>query len=152
MNFSQLLNNVKNVKNSHIDIKKVRSGVNSGIHAAAAVADPLAYLMGPIGIGVKGGVKAAAKIGTAVTAFGHRYRQDKKFKKDHVFNDVKDVYNFYKKLYVQAKSLNQKEKMESIQHLAELSFGLTAEGFDALVKTRMVENNHFKLSFSHSKV
>ena len=143
-----LLENARAVKNSHMAIKTAAAGINTGIHTTAAIADPFTSMTGPLGQGIKAGVKGGAKIATAIGAAVDRRRKDKKLKNQGTFSEPREIYRFYKALYQKAVQENQSEKAASIQRLAQVTFGVTQEGFAALSKTDLVENNRFKLSFS----
>ena len=143
-----MLDNARKVKSSHMDIKSSKAALNTGIHAAAFAADPFSTVMGPVGRAIKAGAKAGAKAGVTVAAAIDRQRGDKKLRDQGTFSEPKEIYQFYKKLYQDAVQMQQMEKADSIQRLAEVTFGVPARGFDALVKTDLVENSRFKLSFS----
>ncbi|WP_263079419.1 hypothetical protein [Endozoicomonas sp. Mp262] len=149
---ARLLSNARDVKQAHMKIKKNRSEANEDIHIVAAIADPFSTVMGPVGRGVKGGIKATAKTTAAIAAMADRKIKDKKLKKENRFNETNDIYRFYKKLYLTAIEQDNDEKMDEIQTLAELTYGINGESFDALVRTELVENNKFKLSFSQRTV
>ena len=143
-----MLENARKVKSSHMEIKSSKAALNSGIHVAAFAADPFSTVMGPVGRAVKAGAKAGAKAGVTVAAAIDRQRGDKKLQAQGTFSEPKEIYQFYKRLYQDAVKMQQVGKADSIQRLAEVTFGVPARGFDALVKTDLVENSHFKLSFS----
>ena len=143
-----MLESARKVKSSHMNIKSSKAALNTGIHAAAFAADPFSTVMGPVGRAVKAGAKAGAKAGVTVAAAIDRQRGDKKLRDQGTFSEPREIYQFYKKLYQDAVQMQQMEKADSIQRLAEVTFGVPARGFDALVKTDLVENGRFKLSFS----
>ena len=144
----QMLNNARGVKLAHMDIKKHHSTTSSTIHAAAAATSIPAKLLGPIGTGMKTGLKAVAKVTASVAATVSRKRKDAAFKKENKMVKVIEIYKYYKTLYKEAQASGNEKKVEAIIQLAQKTFGISSSGFEALVKTRLVENNRFKLSFS----
>ncbi|MDP0588446.1 MAG: hypothetical protein QS748_04355 [Candidatus Endonucleobacter bathymodioli] len=144
------LEQVRKLKSQHTSIKRKQAIANSSIHGVAAAASIPALLAGPIGSVVKSGVKIAAKTTVTASAAVSRYRKDEKLRKHNKYTTVKDIYKNYKKLYISAKEKNDVEKMTAITSLVKIGFGIDKEAFDVLVKSRLVENNQFKLSFSYA--
>ncbi|WP_263079306.1 hypothetical protein [Endozoicomonas sp. Mp262] len=142
---TQLLENARDVKNAHIGIKSKSNTANSVIHGTSAALSIPSKLLGPVGVGVKAGVKTAAKVSTAVGASVDRFRKDKALKEQQggSLTGAKDIYQFYKQLYLQ-----HEKKRDAVAQLANITFGLPPESFETLVKTKLVEDNKFKLSFS----
>ncbi len=140
------LDNARNLKKTHIGIKRKGNIANSTIHGVAAATSIPAKFLGPVGSGIQAGAKAAAKISTAIGTSADRYRKDKKLIAENKFVGVKNIYLRYKHLYLGADS---EDKRKSIIDLVDATFGIKEEAFKTLVKTKLVESNRFKLSFSH---
>jgi VCBS repeat-containing protein len=140
------LDNLKEVKTKHMHIKETKAEAMRGIHVAAGAAKPLTDIAGPVGSGVRGGVKGAAKIGTAVAAGVVRHKGDKALQAEGKYTTTKELYSLYKQIYLEESS-NSAEK-KAIKDLVATSFDIDSNEFDLLVKSSLVENNLFKVSLS----
>jgi VCBS repeat-containing protein len=140
------LDNIKEVKTKHMHIKETKAEAMRGIHVAAGVAKPLTDVAGPVGSGVRGGIKGAAKIGTAVAAGVVRHKGDKALQQEGKYTTTKELYSLYKQVYLEA--ANDSNAKKAIQNLVAASFDIDSKEFELLVKSSLVESNLFKLSLS----
>ncbi|PJE79475.1 hypothetical protein CI610_01541 [invertebrate metagenome] len=147
-----LLKKARKSKQAFMDIKRNKNIANGTIHTVAAAADLPSKLAGPVGVGVKTGVKLGAKVTAGIAASVHRGKKEKALKKADEFASEKTIYSHYKDLYLDAMAEGDEYKMQSIVDLVKSTFGVSKEGFNGLIRTNLVENNRFKLSFSHKEV
>lgn len=138
-----LLKSARKVKENHTNIKKNKARADAANAATSAVLSPVDAIM-PLRVGAK----YSWSIASSASAFIAREKVDKKLKQEKQYATVIDIYKFYKQLYRKALSDNNTAKMNQIEQLAKATFGLPVEGFQALVKTDLIEDHRFKLSFS----
>jgi hypothetical protein len=142
------LTSIKNIKNEHLQIKIKQNQVNSFIHSVSAAMFFTSILFGPIGSAVKAGVKSSSKLSTSVAGSVKRYKTDSKHKKAESFITTKDVYIYFKELYLSAKKQENTEKMKTITDIAKICFQLEPEAFDLLIATKIIENDIYKINLS----
>lgn len=170
------LNNVRELKNRHVRLKQWKTIRMIIIQAVASFVKVATDPFGPVASAGRNIAKGSLKITSSINAMVKRQIGDEAQRKSGKFKTVKDVYNLYKKVYLEADEqekenrirLNEAEekndiplistykramdiclgRMEIIEILAMKSFDLTSDQFKQLTNTLIIEDDHFKLSFS----
>ncbi|MCK5894042.1 MAG: hypothetical protein KAG53_06435 [Endozoicomonadaceae bacterium] len=168
------LDNVRKLKNRHIKLKIRKANGMCVIQIITACAKITTDPFGPLASVGRNITKGSLKITNSICSMVKRHRGDNAQMQSGNFHTVKDVYQLYKKVYLEAKRQegkvrseldeankkndcgtihksevnNYMKRMGLIEDLAKKSFGLTRSQFQQLIKTLMVENDRFKLSFS----
>jgi hypothetical protein len=142
------LNNIKQIKQKHLNIKINQNKTNCMIHGISSGISISSLALGPIALLAKTGFKITTKLSNSIAGAAIRHKVDKEHIDNNNFETTKNIYLYLKQLHQQATNNDNKEAVDFIANFAEMIFGIPRESYAFIISTNLVEDDKYKVSLS----
>jgi hypothetical protein len=140
------INSVLKTKNTHIEIKKLKSeGLCKTYAISSVLAIPLsiASLAGSLTRAIS---KSIFTTTISIASTSKRYLEDKKLIKEKEYQATQNLYFQLKSMYLAAEKTHDQEKIDIINDIVFNLFNIPSEVFVKMIRTTVVEKKRVKLN------